>query len=426
MVSKPKKVPSGRLGRGAVVGAAAVKVGAKHAAHVGTRAFMNEESRHLADLENEEAIAKLVFDALCLLRGCALKAAQLLAMEIEILPEALRKELAKSASQVPPMNRALLGKVLRFELRAPPNRVFGAFDSMPFAAASLGQVHAAEDGDGRPLAVKVQYPGMAEGIKADFDLLKGVLTPTRYHHIFAKCFPVIRDKIFEELDYRNEAQNTRFFKEAFDPGKYVVPRVYEAYSTARVITTERVRGRHLEAWLKTEPSRAIRDHFGQRLVDFFHEAAFEHHLIHSDPNPGNFLFRDDGRLGVIDFGCCSKLRPEFVDTLSELLRGDTLSVAEAKRLHQRIGIHYRRDETDESYSRFMSEWVSWLREPYGASGFDFAENRDYFERGQRFRRDFLRYIDHYEGDFAYYGRTLHGVMRILQQLGAHVKMTPPF
>lgn len=426
MSSNSKTVPTSRLGRGAVVGAAAVKAGAKQAAHVGVRPFLNKEKQRRADEENDEAIARIVFDAICLLRGCALKAAQLLAMEVEILPERLRKELAKSASQVPPMNRALLSKVIRFELEAPPNTLFKTFESTPFAAASLGQVHAAEDDEGHPLAVKVQYPGMADGVKADFELLKGVLAPTRYYDIFAKCFSVLREKVFEELDYQNESANTQRFSSTFDPNKYVIPEVYDAYSTSHVITTSRISGMHLNAWLKTRPSQAVRDHFGQRLVDFFHEATFVHHTIHSDPNPGNFLFRDDGRLGIIDFGCCSTLRPTFVDILSKLLQKSAISVSDAQDLHRGIGIHYRQDEHHTRFSDFMSRWIAWLKEPYDASGFDFGKNKDYFERGQRFRRDFLRYIDHYEGDFVYYGRTLHGMMRILQMLGARVNMAPPF
>jgi predicted unusual protein kinase regulating ubiquinone biosynthesis (AarF/ABC1/UbiB family) len=427
MVTDEKNVPRGRIARGAVVGSTAVKVGAKKAVHAGKRPFLSRERRRQADLESDEAIARMIFDALCLLRGTALKAAQVLAMEIEFLPEVYRNELAKSASEVPPMNRALLGKVLRRELEAPPQKVFRSFEPVPFAAASLGQVHAAEDADGRPLAVKVQYPGMADGVKTDLDLLKGVLAPTRFHRIFAKCFPEIRRKVHEELDYLNEAQNTRYFADAFNGERFCVPDVYDAYSTAQVICTSRIRGDHLDAWLAGHPSQERRDHFGQRLVDFFHTAMFEHHLIHADPNPGNYLFRDDGRLGVIDFGCCSRLRPAFVDAIAKLLGEDaSLSVTVAEALHATIGIHYRYGDHVGAFADFLETWLSWLKAPYQRGGFDFRSNYDYFERGLQFRKDFMKYIDYYDSDFVYYGRTLHGLMRILQRLGARVKMAPPF
>ena len=217
------------------------------------------------------------------------------------------------------MNRALVLKIVKTEL-GPPETVFKSFDLVPFAAASLGQVHRATSEEGRDLAVKIQYPGMREGVQSDLDLLKGVLAPTKYSRIFKHCFPEVARKVHEELNYKTEARRTEHFKAVIPETRFVSPDVIEALSTERVLTTTRIGGLHLSSWLETRPSKAERDHFGQRLVDFFNFGVFTLSTIHADPNPGNFLFREDGRLGIIDFGCVKNLSPTFVKAIGHLLK----------------------------------------------------------------------------------------------------------
>jgi predicted unusual protein kinase regulating ubiquinone biosynthesis (AarF/ABC1/UbiB family) len=423
-VNDAANIPRSKLARGAVVGATAARVGAAKAAHLGTRPFISKQRRHEADAKSDEEIARIIFNALCVLRGTALKAAQLVAMEIDWLPEAYQKELAKSSSQVSPMNRALIRKTVRGEL-GPPEKLFDCFSLTPFAAASLGQVHGAKSKEGRDLAVKIQYPGMAEGVKADIDLLKGVLTPTKYKRVFKECFGEIQRKVSEELDYRTEATRTGYFKEVTTKEHFALPDVLDELSTERVLTTERIAGLHLGQWLETNPSKAERNHFGQLLVDFFNHATFKLRRIHADPNPGNFLFREDGRLGIIDFGCTAELEPPFVEALEKLLRtGDNIEADVEEQAHKVMGIHYRHASDSEEFASFMKGWVKWLGEPYAEEGYDFGENADYFKRGLAYSNQFGRYIDHYDSGFIYYGRTLHGLLRLLQRLGARVNMTP--
>lgn len=415
--------PRGKILRSAVVGAAVAGIGVKKAAQLGKRPFLSEERRAESDRASDEDAARILFDALCVLKGCALKAAQLAAFETDLLPKAYCDALAKSCNQVSPMNRALAGKVIRREL-GPPENFFQSFAWTPFAAASLGQVHEAVDMGGRSLAVKLQYPGVAEGVVSDIALLKGILAHTRYHRVFLNCFAAVRTKIAQELDYENEAAETAFFAEQIQDGPFVIPTVAQAHSTKRVLCTTRVEGVHLSEWLKTRPSQVARNHFGQLLMDFFNQSTFSLRRIHADPNPGNFLFREDGKLGIIDFGCIAALTPAFVTTISRLLTPDSpLHTTVEEQLHRGIGIHFQEVTEPAAFAAFLKEWGTWLREPYQTDVYDFSQNTDYFERGRRFANVFYKYIHHYDGDFIYYGRTLHGLFRMLHQLGAQVRMT---
>lgn len=419
-----KRIPRGKLGRGRVVGFAAVRAGVKKVGHLTVRPFLTARKKCAADQTNDLAIARIVFNALCTLRGTALKAAQLVAMERGLVPEIYRGELARASSDVPPMNRALVYTILKREL-GPPEKSFRQFEWFPFAAASLGQVHAATAFDGRQLAVKVQYPGMADGLKADIEMLRRCLAPTKYRRIFGGCFDEITRRVSEELDYELEARQTTAFGKACSMRDILIPEVATDLSIGSVLSLGRIDGLHLEAWLATSPSQADRDRYGQLLVDFFHYGTFVQHAIHADPHPGNYLYREDGRLGVIDFGCVKHLEPGLLKDLRRLTDPTTLiDLAEHKALHGRLGIHYRSGIDNPSFVRFFSDWVAWLGEPYRTEVFDFGPSHDYFRRGAVLAQAFYRYIDHYDGSFIYYGRAEHGLMRLLERLGARVRMRP--
>jgi predicted unusual protein kinase regulating ubiquinone biosynthesis (AarF/ABC1/UbiB family) len=417
--------PSGRLSRGTTAGVAVARVGVKKAIHLGRRPFLNTESKTAADLEFDGEAARILFEALSVMRGCALKVAQVAAMEMELLPQVMRDELAKSYCQVPPLNRALTRKVISRELGRPES-LFQRFEWQPFAAASLGQVHFAVSRNGLPLAIKIQYPGAAEGVQADVALLQAALAPTRYRRIFSSCIALIRQKLTEELDYVQEAGNTTFFHTHLPEESFATPAVVNELSTSRVLATHKISGNHLDDWLKTGPSRALRNHFGQRIVDLMNYGIQHLRQFHADPNPGNFLFRSDERLGVVDFGCVERLTPEFANALAALLWEDTSAppAATVENLHAAIGIHYRPGRNADAYNAFLDEWSRWIREPYQQEFYDFTANSEYFSRGQQFLGAFYHHLQHYDGEFLYFGRTLHGVFRILHRLGARVRLHP--
>jgi predicted unusual protein kinase regulating ubiquinone biosynthesis (AarF/ABC1/UbiB family) len=418
-------VPTTRLARGSILGAAAARATAKKAGLAVSQPFRSKASQERAAQKTDQEIAALLFDACTRLRGSTLKLAQVLSMECELVPAAYRQRFAQAANDVPPINRALVRKILLTEL-GDPSEVFSRFEYRPFAAASLGQVHAAISRSGVPLAVKVQYPGAADSFASDLALLRAVLSPTRYGRYFATCFDEIASRFAEELDYRKEAEQTAWFRGHLGMADVVVPEVHPALCTERVLTTTRMTGKHIDAWLAGNPPQSERDRLGQLLVDLFNHMTFVTGTIHADPNVGNYLFREDGKLGLLDFGCVKRLEPGFVEAARNIHQSTDEDPVTIEALHRHLGVVYRHDVPASELQEFLCRWGAWLREPYRELYFDFANGDEYFRRGEALGRQLYDYLLRYESSFLYYGRADHGLMRLLQRLRARVRMVPPF
>lgn len=422
-IKPPTSATATRLVRGSILGAAAARATAKKAGLALGQPFRNRAAQEKASQDTDREIAALVFEACTKLRGSALKLAQVLSTEPELIPLAYRQEFGKAGSQVPPINRALLTKLLRTEL-GELNTLFASFDLTPFAAASLGQVHAAMSQEGLPLAVKVQYPGAATNFSSDISMLKAVLSPTRYARTFAACFEEISARFTEELDYLKEARNTLWFRERLTLPGIVVPEVHEELCTKRVVTTTRLSGKHLDEWLLDGPPQEERDGYGQLLVNLLYHTTFELSTIHADPNFGNYLFREDGTLGLIDFGCVKHLGADFLDAVRAATSPGTPDPDAIEALHQSLGVFYRHDVPASTRRGFVKRWGTWLHEPYREEFFDFGQSDDYFQRGAELGRELYSYLEHFDGPFVYFGRAQQGLMRLLQRLGARVRMAP--
>jgi len=189
----------------------------------------------------------------------------------------------------------------------PPERAFARWDPEPIAAASIGQVHRGVLADGRPVAVKIQYPGIDAIIEADLVNLRRLLKSLFALFTDADFGPIwleVRDRLREELDYVNEADNIRRMSELWaDSGDVVIPAVIDEASSRRVLTMEYVAGFTPDEACAGERPQALRDRWGAVLFDFLLRGLFEHRMIHADPNLSNFSFLSDGRVVVYDFGC---------------------------------------------------------------------------------------------------------------------------
>jgi len=417
------KIPSGKIARSGIIGITTARAGVKKLGYISRKPFLSADSRKESRRRNDEDIAGIIFKALSALRGAPLKLGQMISMEMELLPEEYRRELVKCTSSVPAMNRALIRKVIISELGAAPEKIFREFEPVPFAAASLGQVHRAVAGDGTELAVKVQYPGIAGAVKSDLDLLKTVLRVTPYAGILDGAVREIRERIHEELDYEKEAANTNWFREHFVHENIVIPGVVPGLCTKRVLVTGRIHGLHLDEWLAENPSQAERDRYGQILSDLFMTNTWEHTAIHADPNTGNFIFMKDGRLGVIDFGCIKILDSRFLENLRMLeYAAEERDVKKIKEMYNSIGIRYKKNSNSREFEDFIVRWIAWITEPVRVEYYDFGANRDYFSEGMKLAPLMYRYIDKFDGSFLYFGRAQYGLYRILHRLGAKVRM----
>jgi predicted unusual protein kinase regulating ubiquinone biosynthesis (AarF/ABC1/UbiB family) len=419
-VNEHHPVPRGRFVRGSILGTAVARATVKKAGNALTQPFLSTKRREQVRQKTEEDVAKLLFDACATLRGTPLKLLQLLATERELLPEPYREQFSRSSHQVDPINRALVRRLLTLEL-GDLKACFGQFDDRPFAAASLGQVHAATTLSGAPLAVKIQYPGIDFGVDADLKLVKALLSPTPWGPIFESCLGELRERLGEELDYRCEAQQTEWFNKHLRLKQVTSPRVFHEFTTKRVISTERLAGLHLQEYVAMAPSQSARNHFGQLLVDLFAHSIFELNQIHADPNFGNYLFRSDGTLGLIDFGCIRNLDASFVRTLRQLFTLKSFDGDALEELHRNLGVRYHEHLPRSTLRSFLLRWGQWVIEPHLTPCFDYSSrNEEYFRRGFELGREARGYISHTDGPFLYFGRAHHGLQRMLQTLGATV------
>jgi predicted unusual protein kinase regulating ubiquinone biosynthesis (AarF/ABC1/UbiB family) len=273
-------------------------------------------------------------------KGALMKAGQMLSLVSlgpvvgEEFQATYQAALARLRNDAPPMAPELAREVLERELGRGAESTFAQFDWEPLAAASIGQVHRAQLHDGREVAVKIQYPGVASAIRADLKntellvtflgLISG-LSPKKLSLDLKGAAQEIGLRIAEELDYRLEASNQAEFAELYRGHPFIrIPEVIGELSTDRVLTQELVRGKPWSEALTAE--QELRDSWAEAIHRFLYGAYHYFHVFNADPHPGNYLFHDDGSVSFLDFGCVKRFRREQVDSLNvvmrECLRGD--------------------------------------------------------------------------------------------------------
>jgi predicted unusual protein kinase regulating ubiquinone biosynthesis (AarF/ABC1/UbiB family) len=264
-----------------------------------------------------------------------------------------------------------------------PELLFDEFASEAMAAASIGQVHRARLDDGRDVAVKVQYPNVQETVQSDLAVARTLFKRLVGGGDIDSHFEEVRARLEEETDYLNEADNIAFFAERYNRDGIVTPAPVRELTTETVLTMTFVEGRHLDALLAEDPDPDTRNHFGQLLWDFLHEqVASNHRTLHADAHPGNFLFRDDGQLGVIDFGCVKTFPQAFRDDMLRLYHARmTDDEAAMNDLLRRLDILHDglSAEMRDEIRHFFDDYGSLLVEPYRQQEFDFG-NPDFRER----------------------------------------------
>ncbi len=301
-----------------------------HLAYQLQRPFANQgrkaEQRQALRRKN----AKQIREHLQILRGPLMKLGQALSMQTHLLDSEVVEELSGLQTQAPPMHPTLMRAQFKSALGDYPEQVFRSFELEPFAAASLGQVHWAVTKGGDEVAVKIQYPAMREAIQSDFEMLRTAAFPVRLTgHLQESVVREAERGILEETDYLNEARNIeRFRRQLATLGIAHVPKVYKELSCEQVLTMSRVPGRHLQEFLKTKPPQELRDKIGAGLVRLFFFQLFRMEALHADPHPGNYLFNEDGSIGLIDFGCVKYLKPEVARCYAQFWSREWLHDAE--------------------------------------------------------------------------------------------------
>ena len=316
-------VPRGSVQRG--VKLAGLPLGFAGRTALGLARRLGGESAELVAQQIQQRTADQLFRVLGELKGGAMKLGQALSIFEAALPPELagpyRATLTKLQESAPPLPAATVHRVLAADLGDDWRASFSSFDDTPAAAASIGQVHKAVWGDGRAVAVKIQYPGAGKALLSDFTQL------ARMGRLFGVLMPgldvkpmldELRDRVAEELDYHLEAAAQRAFAAAYDgdPDIYVPGVVTE---TDHVLVTEWMDGTPLSRII-SDGSKAERDRAGILLARFLFSGPARAGLLHADPHPGNFRLLADGRLGVLDFGAVDRLPEGLPPVFGRLLR----------------------------------------------------------------------------------------------------------
>ncbi len=424
-------IPESKLKRTVVGGKTAANVGGKVLKYLAKKPFLNKDAQKKAKQDLEKDYAEEIFKGLVLLKGTALKIAQLLSFELDSIPAAIRKELEKSYNQVPPINRALVRKMIQNAFQKSPEDLFKTFEYEAIAAASLGQVHFAQDNDGNPLAVKIQYPGIDRTIKNDLQMVRSLVKPTPYARFALPVLEEIEKRLKEEVDYLQEAENTAYFHKNLCVKGITVPAVETRYCTQTVLTTQFLEGQSLDKWINSNPSQKKRDQIAALLYEQFLKSLFELKCLHADPNPGNFIIMEDDQLGLVDFGCVKRFSSDFIEIYKKTSRTmiDGNKDDYFKFLAQMNVLKTKIDkETENEVFEIFRKMGTWYCRLYESDLFDFGANPDFFAEGKRIMQEIYQYKKYFQPnpEFVFLNRTNYGLFRIFEKLGARVKITNPY
>jgi predicted unusual protein kinase regulating ubiquinone biosynthesis (AarF/ABC1/UbiB family) len=315
-------IPQTRAGRVARLARLALRIGGRYAARSPQLLFASVERRR--DLRHDLALrsAEEVAEELGAMKGALMKLGQMASYLDEGMPATFRANMARLQYNAPPMTPELAASVVVEELGDAPERVFARWDPLPFAAASIGQVHRAITRDGQAVAVKVQYPGIARSIESD---LRNVALLRR---VTAAAFPgldtgalvdELRERLAEEVDYRLEADHQELFATYYDGHPVIhVPRVVRELSTARVLTGELRSGARFDEILGWDQRE--RDLAAETIHRFVFRSLYRLRAFNGDPQPGNYLFHGQGRVSFLDYGLTKRFTVEDLAPLEDAAR----------------------------------------------------------------------------------------------------------
>ncbi|MCA8829662.1 ABC1 kinase family protein [Hymenobacter pini] len=422
-------LPTSKVARAARFAKTGLNVGANYVKHYAKRAVGAESTTD--DLH--AANAAELYGTLSEMKGSVLKVAQMLAMEKNLLPTAYADQFAQAQYQTPPLSGPLVVKAFRDAFGKSPFEVFEEFDINARQAASIGQVHFARKA-GQQLAVKVQYPGVADSIRSDIRLVKPIaLRVLGLDEATVRPYmQEVETRLLEETDYALELRRGQQIAAACAHLPHLqFPQYYPELSSSRILTMDWLPGQHLKELLATSPSQTTRNQLGQALWDFYMFQLHELRQVHADPHPGNFLLTDNdgGTVGVLDFGCVKEIPADVHHLFTALLAPETL--ADSARLTQLLteaGV-VRPEDTptrQEFYVSTMHASLELVGRPFRQATFNFGDpaymqqlyalGDDLMQQPELRQQREPRGSEH----FIYLNRTYVGLYALLTELKAEV------
>ena len=420
-----ESMPTTKVERSAKFVKTGFQIGGNYIKHYSKKIFNPALSRDELNVDN----ASDIYNSLSELKGSALKIAQMLSMDKNILPRAYVDRFTQSQYNAPPLSGPLIVRTFTKSFGKTPEKIYDKFNIKSTHAASIGQVHEAEL-NGKKLAVKIQYPGVGDSISSDLKLVKPFafrllgMSEKELNIYIAE----VEERLLEETDYVREVRSSIEFAEACkDLNNVVFPTYYPELCSSRIITMDWIEGLHLKEFLQTNPSQEVKNKIGQALWDFYNFQQHELRKVHADPHPGNFLITKDEKLGAIDFGCIKEMPDDFYYPFFSLTSTDLFEdkekTIEAFRALQMI-LPNDSPAQIEFYYKSYKEMISLFAKPYVTNTFDFSEEQffeDLYTYGEKVAKmpEFkqARGVKH----FIYINRTNFGLYNILHELKATVR-----
>ena len=419
-------IPTSKIKRAGKLVTTGARVGVNYIKYYGEK-LVKTESQAKQNLNKNNA--EDIYSGLKQLKGSALKVAQMLSMEKSLLPQAYVDKFSLAQFSVPPLSPPLVIKTFKKYFGNHPNQIFDKFDSNSVNAASIGQVHKAEL-RGKKLAVKIQYPGVADSIKSDLSLVKPIAI--KMFNIKGKdsdkYFQEVEDKLVEETNYDLEiSQSKEIAKSCAHIPNLLFPEYYEDYSSDRIITMDFMKGEHLSVFTKHNNDKKKSNQLGQALWDFY---MFQIHIlkkVHADPHPGNFLINEDAQLIALDFGCMKSIPNNFYMPYFELSNVKIINnpVIFKEKLYE-LEILTPNDTKEELgfFTEMFHELLSVFTLPFHDKIFDFS-NPEFFNKigklSERYGKSTeLRKFNANRGSkhFIYINRTFFGLYSLMFDLKA--------
>ena len=421
-------IPTHKIERATKLVSTGVKIGGNYLRYYGEKLIRGEEDKDKLNANN----AKDIYDGLKELKGSALKVAQMLSMEKNLMPQAYVEQFSLAQFSVPPLSGALVKKTIRKYLGADPEALFDTFSMQSENAASIGQVHRATK-EGKALAVKIQYPGVASSIRSDLAIVKPIAL--KMFNLKGKdtdrYFEEVENKLLEETDYLQELQSSQMISEAAQVlPNLTFPKYYPKWTTSKILTMDWMEGVHLSEYVKREKlNQKERNLLGQTLWDFYMFQIHGLRKVQADPHPGNFLVSEQGELIAIDFGCIKEVPDAFYVPYFELAIPENINNPEVftQKLYE-LEILTPTDTPEEIafFSALFHEMLSLFTQPMHKETFDFSD-ATFFSKiadlSKKYSKDTqLRKMNGNRGSkhFLYINRTFFGLYNLMNDLGANV------
>ncbi len=421
------RIPTSKLHRASKIVSTGAKVGVNYIKYYGQKISKTQsEAKENLNKNNAEDI----YGGLKQLKGSALKVAQMLSMEKNLLPRAYVEKFSLAQFSVPPLSPPLVVKTFKKYFGQTPEVIFDEFDTKSVNAASIGQVHKAQK-NGKRLAVKIQYPGVADSIKSDLALIKPFAL--KILNINAKgaekYFKEVEEKLTEETDYCLEIEQSQQIASACSHiPNLLFPSYYREMSSNRILTMDFMKGLHLSEFVKTNTDTEKSNQLGQALWDFYMHQIHNLKKVHADPHPGNFLINSNAQLIALDFGCMKSIPDTFYVPYFELAEK---SVMDNPKLFTRKLYELEiltADDTPEETAFFKDmfyDLLSVFTLPFQKAVFDFS-NSDFFKKigdlAERYSQNTeLKKLNNSRGSkhFIYMNRTFFGLYNLMFDLKAN-------